>query len=292
MAQPASFENFFRIHDEALMNWLQGFTVDYNDAGGLFGRTPISSLSQSSSVATCVTSSPHGLTAGNTFVILGVSPTGWNGNWTVLSVTSATQFTFNVVGNPASATSFGTATITRNNQPIISVYSSPDRAFAAASDLLIRTGWIPGLSNSAELDNVELLNGLPLPLCSVWRTNHERDPSMQGVPKQIASDSTHTHYYPLWMSYWLYYDVSFWSQKKYTQNFAMEWMEAQFGTLGNLGNECFIPVVHNPPFGQKTQSLQLESYNDNSDLEGNDPRYMRWDYSLRLRGWFQRNLIS
>lgn len=292
MAQPATFENFFRTHDKALMTWLQGLTVDYGDMNGLFGSFKITSLSQSGGTATCVTSAPHGFSMGATFQIRGVAPAAWNTPGTVATVVDATTFTFAANGTPSAGTSFGTVSLARNNTPIISVLASPDRSFAQASDLLKKTGWIPGVGSETADKDLDLFNGMPLPLVSVERTEHDIDNDLLGVPKKIAADNTNTSFYAYWTPYWFYYTLSFWTTKKYTMNFCAEWMESQFGMLGNLGRETYITVGHSNPWGSKRQSLQRESFSDNSDLEGSDPRTFRWDYSLKMRAWLIRPVLT
>lgn len=181
----------------------------------------------------------------------------------------------------------------RQDVPIIAVMASPDRAFAAAADLLINTGMVTGGAQKAWQDEVVKLNGLPLPIASIYRGDPQRDPSMAGVPKRFplsqAQPNTIVQY---WRAYRIPYQIDFWQRYVYTDSFIREWMEVQFGGIGNEENETYITVTHTPPYGDKRQSLLNQGSQDNSDLEGNQTRYKRFTYSLSLRGWFITNPLT
>ena len=66
----------------------------------------LSSLTSASTTATATTPSAHGLTTGDTVVIAGGTPSGYNGSW-VITVTGANTFTFTLPGvlsSPATGT--------------------------------------------------------------------------------------------------------------------------------------------------------------------------------------------
>lgn len=72
----------------------------------------ITSMSWSSSVVTGTVSGGHGYTVGDTLpvTIAGVSPSGYNGNYTI-TVTSSTQFTYVLAANPGTVTVQGTVIV-------------------------------------------------------------------------------------------------------------------------------------------------------------------------------------
>jgi hypothetical protein len=63
----------------------------------------VATLSQSSNLATAVTSTAHGLQSGYLVRISGAMPSNYNGDF-VITVTSTTAFTFAISGSPAAAT--------------------------------------------------------------------------------------------------------------------------------------------------------------------------------------------
>ena len=69
----------------------------------------VTQLTRSSTTATIITATSHGLVAGDTFTIRGVTnDTNWNGSYTVATVINTTQFTFTV---SSSLTTPGSGTI-------------------------------------------------------------------------------------------------------------------------------------------------------------------------------------
>jgi hypothetical protein len=222
MSTPNTLEQFFRVHDQAMLSWVQTLHVDYGDG----------------------------------------------------SV------------NPTAPPLFSTP---KNNVPIIAVFASPDRAFAQAYETLINIGWISGTGTAEQEANVDILNGLPLPLVSIQRLDEEQDLERMNVPAFIYTDDTNEHTYPMWQTYWFPYELNFWCQKRYTDTFIREWLYGQMGARGNLAKETVINVVHASPFGTKRQCLQLLNISDNSDLEGNDPHYLRFTVSVQLRAYLIQN---
>ena len=73
----------------------------------LHGGDPVSSITQTSNIATVTTSSPHGLgSTANQFLVeiagvTGATASAYNGKWAV-TITGASTFTYNVSGSPAS----------------------------------------------------------------------------------------------------------------------------------------------------------------------------------------------
>jgi len=88
----------------------------YNGAIGLvgdlqFNRTVgIFQLTEAGSVATVRTFGGHGLSVGDSFIISGATPAGYNGSFTVASVINATRFTY-VPGTSPLANGFGASLV-------------------------------------------------------------------------------------------------------------------------------------------------------------------------------------
>lgn len=61
-------------------------------------------------IATFTTSVAHGFAVGQSVVVAGVTPAGYNGTWVIDSVPSTTTFTANIGTTPTAGTVFGTAT--------------------------------------------------------------------------------------------------------------------------------------------------------------------------------------
>ncbi len=71
----------------------------------------ITAASWSSNSVTITTAAANNFSVGQTVVISGMAPSGYNGTFTVASVISSTQFTYSLSNNPGTATSFGMATL-------------------------------------------------------------------------------------------------------------------------------------------------------------------------------------
>ena len=77
----------------------------------------INSATWNAGVATITTGTPHALSIGQSVIVTGVNPTGYNGTFNVTSVTANT-FTYNVAINPGVYFSGGTATANPNADPL------------------------------------------------------------------------------------------------------------------------------------------------------------------------------
>jgi hypothetical protein len=79
---------------------------------GLVGAQTISTLTYSTTTATCTTSVAHGLTTGSTITVSGATPAAYNGTF-VITVTDTTHFTYTMLSNPAgNASPVGSYTVT------------------------------------------------------------------------------------------------------------------------------------------------------------------------------------
>ena len=176
----------------------------------------------------------------------------------------------------------------RDNEPILRVIASPQRAFAAVVNILVRTGWIDGNNADQMQQNAGDFAVLPLPIATIQVAPPEQDPELAGVPKKFtkktfdySTGKWEEHRWP--GHYATDYTVTFWMLKRYTAIYIDEWVRHQLGQVGRGNYETLIPVEHEQPWGTLLQKLELTSSNDRSDLEGKEQRYIRWEYSFRLR---------
>ena len=174
----------------------------------------------------------------------------------------------------------------RTDFPILTVLATPDRTFAEVADLLVTSGWVGGSTDSVRRVNANALEVLPTPFVSVWRGDPVLDmahtrvvPTMQFWDRD--NQTVNSYYHPRY--YDVPYTLSFFSQKTYTDNYLREWLMGQFSVIGCSANERLIPVVHANPFGTTKQCLRFRGTSDRSNLEGNQPRYKRFDANLELR---------
>lgn len=192
--------------------------------------------------------------------------------------------------------------IDRNNIPVLRVFSTPDRVVAAVVDQLVHSGWIAGNDSNVQVENARKLREraednfavLPLPIVSIVRNDPTPNPQDSGVPKVFrrkvfnqATQSWEQHRWP--GAYETTYQVTFWCLKRYTEVFFREWVHSRLGAIGVAESEALIPVKHDAPWGTIEQRLVFEGSSDLSDLEGDGSRYIRSEYTFRLRTWLFRN---
>lgn len=181
----------------------------------------------------------------------------------------------------------------RSDFPILRVFAAPDRAFAAVVDLLVRMCWIDGATAADMRANADNFAVLPLPVATIYRGDALPDPELRGSPKEfrkrwfnLTTREWERHPWP--GHYRTPYTVSFWMTRRYTEAFIREWIMGQLGAQGLQENEVLIPVVHNDPWGTIRQALRFDDFADNSELEGEEPRWVRIDVTFALRTWFFR----
>src|SRR5207245_39908 len=75
--------------------------------GAVSGWAAIASASRSSNVVTVNTGAAHGLSVGDTVIIIGVVPDSFNGVYTVASTATSTRFTFSQTGTTQSSKRVG-----------------------------------------------------------------------------------------------------------------------------------------------------------------------------------------
>jgi len=181
----------------------------------------------------------------------------------------------------------------RSDFPILRVFASPDRMFAGVTDLLVRLCWIDGTTAADMRQNADNFAVLPLPIVSITRGDPELDPELRGTPKQfrkrfynLKDRQWENHPWPA--HYRTPYTLNFWMTRRYTEAFIREWVMAQFGPRGVSENETLITVEHDAPWGTFQQALRFDGSSDLSELEGEEPRWIRFEITVNLRTWFMR----
>src|SRR5262249_46799671 len=74
-----------------------------------FTANTVTNATWASNVATITTSAAHALTVGQSVAVAGITPSGYNGTFTITSVPTSTTFTYALTTNPGTYTSGGTA---------------------------------------------------------------------------------------------------------------------------------------------------------------------------------------
>ena len=180
----------------------------------------------------------------------------------------------------------------KKSHPIITVKASPDRAFAKIVDTLVAQNWVPTAFGEALRQKVdENLPVLPLPAFSWQRMDPRPDLELANVPfvfrKRFYDCEKRRWVYYRWPKTWLTdYTITFWANREFSKAFFIEWLASNFGNIGAGVRETFIPVLHKEPFGTLTQRLQLTGdLSDLSELEGDEPRWVRSEFTVTLRTW-------
>lgn len=89
--------------------WPVGYgNVKVTYTSGWPSALAVSTIAWASSVATVTTSAKHGLAVEDRFTLSGVTPSGYDGDYTVASVADTTHFTYALASNPGAYSSGGT----------------------------------------------------------------------------------------------------------------------------------------------------------------------------------------
>lgn len=178
--------------------------------------------------------------------------------------------------------------ISRPAFPILRIMAAPDRVWASTVEQLVKQGWIDAPTVAAMREKAANdFAVLPLPIVSIVRADPVPYPEGGGVPKrfrrqQFLQPTQQWAEHPWPGSYRTEYRATFWSAKRYTEAFMREWVMSQLGQLGAADTEVFIPVQHGEPWGTLSQALKYESSSDLSNLEGEEPRYIRYEMTFTL----------
>ncbi len=190
---------------------------------------------------------------------------------------------------------YGTiAGVARDGFPILRIYASPQRAFAAVTDMLVEQNWLATTTAATmRADGDAHWPELPMPLATIDRDEPAPDSSLAGVPLQFrrvylnpTTGKWETHSWP--GHYLTTYRVTFRTVKKYTEAFLREWIYGQMGQIGAANNETFIHVTHPAPWGVQPHMLRFDGSVNLSALEGEESRMLVYEFSFTLRTWIFR----
>jgi len=183
----------------------------------------------------------------------------------------------------------------RNQVPILKVFAAPHRAFAQAYDLLVKMGWAAGGNDeTARLTAEADWAVLPLPICTIDRDYPVFSPQLSASAltyertfRDPVTGDWVTLPYPLHA--FTTYRLTFWCLKRYTEAYILEWFYTRFGQRGAGNREVYLTVHHQAPFGDQMQALRWIGTGDQSELEGDNPRYIRMNATVMFRTWFMRD---
>lgn len=181
-----------------------------------------------------------------------------------------------------------------NNFPILRVMASPQRSIAQVVDLLISLKWIEDADKDKLIEKArDNFAVLPLPLVTIERGEPTPDPELAGVPKVfrrifLNPDTGKWEFHQWPGHYKTDYTLTFWSVKQYTMAFLREWVYGQLGQIGAGEYETFLDVKHRQPWGIVKSSFKFTGSGNLSDLEGEESRYMRIEFSFTLRTWMTK----
>lgn len=182
----------------------------------------------------------------------------------------------------------------KNDYPILSLMSPPERAFAMMRSMLIRKGWIKGLTDEETQDEADAYHTVPLPFISVQQKDYTQDfvrskaPIMFDNFERMDDGTSVSHPYPV--PYDITYDVTMWCKNKYTAAFFQDWLNAKVGDRGASPNEFFI-YVNLGPFGNQLHAMKLESLFETSNNAGLLYGFRDFMFlaSFTLKGWVFKN---
>lgn len=181
----------------------------------------------------------------------------------------------------------------RKNAPLLRVFSAPARAAAKVVDTLVRLGWAPTLTDQElrSLTHEATQTIMPVPFVTIQRSPPRIDPEQSNVVgyyrRKVFNCETGQWEFWRWPKPHLTdYTITFLSRSQFTATFFLEWLYAQFGNPGALQREAFVDVLHLKPFGPVKQRLRLTGDpSDISDVETEDERLIRIEFTLELRTW-------
>lgn len=174
------------------------------------------------------------------------------------------------------------------NHPILRVMATPERAFAALHNQLIKQGFVTGGTVDEQLDNAKAFKTAVLPLASIERIYQGSHLEYGGVPKRLRTQvlrqgvlEYESHPWP--GMHQVEYRLNLWCLKHYTLAYMQEWILSQLGLLGTAETEVWINVDHGDPWGTLLQAMRLTSNNTLHNHEGEeDQRYFRHEFSFTL----------
>lgn len=181
-----------------------------------------------------------------------------------------------------------TAGTTRNAFPVLRIMATPQQAFARVTDLLVHMGWLPG-ATAADMRATgdAKWDELPLPVITIERG--EPTPAAElnssATQKRVylnpVTGQWEEHRWPA--QYSTQYRMTAWSLKRSTDAYIREWVYGALGGKGKATHEALLTVTHEAPWGETLQRWRFEGSQDLSNLEGDNPRWIRTEFLFTLR---------
>jgi len=179
---------------------------------------------------------------------------------------------------------------TKKNYPILTIMSTPERAFARMYSVLIRKGWIKEATKEQTLSEAQLYKTVPLPFVSFARRESTLDFSRSNAPfifnkfERMPDGSTINHPHPV--PYDIVYEMVLWCKKRYTANYFEEWVNGLVGYRGSAPQELFLHVDLGL-WGTQIHGFRLDSMYETSNHTGLLFGFRDYTYTMSwtLKGW-------
>lgn len=181
----------------------------------------------------------------------------------------------------------------KTRYPILSIMSTPERAFARMYSVLIRKGWINEATKSQTLDAAKLYKTVPLPFISFARKESTLDFTRSNAPfifnkfERMSDGSTIDHPHPV--PYDIVYEMTLWCKKRYTANFFEEWVNTLVGYRGSAPQELFLHIDLGM-WGVQIHGFRYDSMYETSNHMGLLYGFRDYTYSMSwtLKGWLYK----
>ena len=178
----------------------------------------------------------------------------------------------------------------KSRYPILVIMATPERAFAKMYQVLVRKGWVAGVSEEKILDNAYLYKNIPLPFISIQRRDATIDFGRSKAPfifegfERFSDGSVVDHPHPV--PYDFNYDLTLWCKNQFTAIFFQEWIQALVGDRGAAPQE-FFRYVNMGVWGEQLHGIRMEAVFETSKNAGilYDFRDYTYMASLVLKGW-------
>lgn len=164
-------------------------------------------------------------------------------------------------------------------KPILTVFATPDRAFARATERLQKK------YPERRFDN----NRYPLPIVSVDPLDSQHDPSRDRparLRRVLVSEDGQTYYGTRWPSPEnRLYQVTVWVRLKRD----LDWLHEQFIRMFPTLRYTYLTITHPSPVGSKLVFIKIVDQRILPKIEGPDrkPIFKRV-YTLQVEGWIVR----
>lgn len=178
----------------------------------------------------------------------------------------------------------------KSRYPILVIMASPERAFAKMYQVLVRKGWVAGVTEEQILDNAYLYKNIPLPFISIQRRDATIDFGRSKAPfifegfERFKDGSSVDHPHPVPYDY--NYDITLWCKNQFTAVFFQEWIQSLVGDRGAAPQE-FYRYVDMGVWGNQLHGIRMEACFETSKNTGIIYDFRDYTYmsSLVLKGW-------